>query len=78
MIVLVQNSSNQDKIHRLLVDSNCTVKNFKFFLEIESQILVKDQALFFNDIELADDSMSLEDYGIMNESVVQLLQIVEK
>jgi hypothetical protein len=42
MIILVQNSSNQDKIYRILVDSNCTVKDFKFFLEIESQILVKD------------------------------------
>jgi len=39
-------------------------------LEIESQIQVKDQALFFNDIELADDKMKLEEYGVKNESLI--------
>ena len=39
-------------------------------MEIESQVQVKDQALFFNDIELADDKITLEEYGVKNESLI--------
>jgi hypothetical protein len=50
--LLVQNLDKDDQFHSLDVEDDITVEGLKCLLEIESQIPVSDQALFFKNREL--------------------------
>ena len=72
MTLLVQNLTKEDVFHNLDVDEDITVEDLKCLLEIESQIPVNDQAIFFRSTELNQDAKKLKDCGISNNDMLTL------
>lgn len=72
MTLLVQNILT-DVFHNLEdLDNDITVEDLKCLIEIESQIPVHEQALFFRDKELNQDLAKLETFGITNNDMITL------
>lgn len=71
MELLVQNLLEDDKFHSLeSVDINATVEDLKCLLEIESAIPLADQAIFFKNQELKDDTAKLTSFGVGNNDML--------
>jgi hypothetical protein len=65
MTLLVQNLTKSDVFHNLEdVENDATVEDLKCLLEIESQLPVSEQALFFKNQEMNNDTKKLVDYGV--------------
>jgi len=65
MTLLVQNLTKSDVFHNLEdVENDATVEDLKCLLEIESQLPVSEQALFFKNQEMNYDTKKLVDYGV--------------
>lgn len=54
------------------VDTDITVEDLKCLLEIESQIPVNEQALFFKNKELNEDAKKLTACGVSNNDMLML------
>lgn len=52
-----------------------TVEDLKCLLEIESQIPVSDQALFYKNQELTQDNKKLTDCGVSNNDMLSLTRM---
>jgi len=73
MTLLVQNLAKDDEFHNLEdIDHDITVEDIKCLLEIESQIPVSDQVLFFKSQELTQEFKKLVDYGVTNNDMLTL------
>lgn len=72
MELLVQNLTSDDQFHNLEVDLDVTVEDLKCLLEIESGIPVSDQAVFYKNNELKEDSKKLTAYGVGNNDMLML------
>jgi hypothetical protein len=73
MTLLVQNLTKDDVFHNLEdVETTITVEDLKCLLEIESQIPVSDQVLFFKNTELNQDFKRLVDCGVSNNDMLTL------
>ena len=75
MTLLVQNLTEDDKFHSLEVDLDVTVEDLKCLLEIESQIPVSEQALFFKNQELTQDSQQLSSVGVSHNDMLTLTKM---
>ena len=72
LTLLVQNLTKDDVFHSLEVERDVTVEDLKCLLEIESQIPVSEQALFFKNKELKVDSKKLVECGVGNHDMIML------
>ena len=73
MTLLVQNLTKDDVFHNLEdIDFDITLEDLKCLLEIESQIPVSDQVIFFKSQELKDDFKKLSDSGVTNNDMLTL------
>ena len=72
MSLLIQNLQIDDDFHNLEVDIDITVEDLKCLLEIEARVPVNDQALFFRNQELNNDSKKLTDCGVSNNDMLTL------
>lgn len=76
MTLLVQNLTKDDIYHNVEdVDTDITLEDLKCLLEIESQIPVADQVVFFKQTELKDDFKKLVDYGVSNNDMLTLTKV---
>ena len=62
----------EDKFHNLEVDKDVTVEDLKCLLEIESGMPVSEQAIFFRNQELKEDTKKLSSYGIDNNDMLMM------
>ena len=72
MTLLVQNLTKEDEFHSLDVEMDITVEGLKCLLEIESSIPVDQQAIFYKNKELNQDTKKLVDCGISNNDMLTL------
>lgn len=72
MTLLVQNILT-DVFHNLEdLENDITVEDLKCLVEVESQLPVHEQALFYKNKELDQDFKKLVDYGVSNNDMITL------
>jgi DNA damage-inducible protein 1 len=72
MTLLVQNLLKEDAYYNLDVEIDVTVEDLKCLCEIEAQIPVSEQAIFFKNKELSENSKRLSEYGVGNNDMIML------
>mmetsp|Transcript_7100 Transcript_7100/g.11969 ORF Transcript_7100/g.11969 Transcript_7100/m.11969 type:complete len:86 (+) Transcript_7100:23-280(+) len=75
MSLLIQNITKDDIFHNLEVENDVTVEDLKCLLEIESQIPVSDQAIFFKNQELTQDTQMLTQLGVQHNDMLILTKM---
>ena len=72
MTLLVQNLIKDEAFYNLDVEVDVTVEDLKCLLEIEAQIPVSEQAVFYKNKELNENAKRLTEYGVGNNDMIML------
>jgi len=66
-------TSEQGEVFNFEIDENELVENVKALIEVETNILLVDQILLFNNVELKDNQ-KLKESGVKNDDLLQVIK----
>ena len=70
--LLVQDLREDDKFYHVECEPNSTVEDLKCLINIQSNVEVEKQELFFRQQMLTQDTKKLNDIGIVNNDMINM------
>ena len=70
--LLIQDLREDDKFYHIECEPDSTVEDLKCLINIQSQVEVEKQELFFRQAMLTQDSRKLNEIGIVNNDMINM------